>query len=78
MSRPRSAPFCPVAAFAALGFLFSMAVPASCETDCRGQYEQDMAECRAENIDPGDAQDLRDCLSEAKEKYQDCLKECHG
>jgi hypothetical protein len=79
MTRPRRRPRHPAAALAAaVGLLFSIAIPASCESDCRGKYEQDMAECRAENVDSGDAQDLRDCLSEAKETYQNCLKECHS
>jgi hypothetical protein len=70
--------FVQTAAFTALGVLFSIPTPAGCASDCRDQYEQNMAECRAQDIDANDAEDLRACLADAKDKYQQCLKDCRS
>jgi hypothetical protein len=51
---------------------------AGCISDCRDQYESDVEDCKNQYDDPDDADDLRRCIQEAKETFDECQEDCRS
>ena len=51
---------------------------AGCKTDCKMAYESEVQECHAQYEDPDDADELKQCIEEAKNTYDDCIDECEN
>jgi hypothetical protein len=70
----------PVTAALALTTLM-MALPgaarATCGEECDGQYSSTIDDCRSQyRDDPADADDLVNCIQEARDDYRSCLDDC--
>jgi len=51
--------------------------PAACGEECDGQYSSAIDDCRYHyGDDPADADDLTNCIQEAREDYRSCLDDC--
>ena len=59
-----------------LGFLTLTPALAGCISDCRDEYNSEVESCQLINDEPDDADDLRLCIENAKEQYDDCKDEC--
>lgn len=61
-----------------VGFSFVLLIPvrAGCITDCKGEYYSEIDSCRSTYDEPDDADDLRQCVDNAKDEYDDCNGEC--
>ena len=49
---------------------------AGCKGDCREEYESDVDSCHLLYSDADDADDLQQCVQEAKDDYDACIEEC--
>jgi hypothetical protein len=50
---------------------------ARCGEECDGQYASDIDDCRLKyREDPANADDLADCIQEARDDYRSCLDDC--
>jgi hypothetical protein len=51
--------------------------PAACGEECDGQYSSAIDDCRSQyGDDPADADDLTNCIQEAKDDYRSCVDDC--
>jgi hypothetical protein len=57
--------------------LFEPAV-AGCVSDCREEYDSEVQNCQLLHDDPDDADDLKLCIGNAKDEYDDCAEECRS
>jgi hypothetical protein len=61
----------------ALGMLSPGTANATCGEECDGQYASDIDDCRSQyGDDPADAQELADCIQEARDDYRSCVMDC--
>lgn len=51
---------------------------AGCKSDCRDEYQSEIESCHQQYDDPDDADDLKMCLQDAKDQYNDCIEECNN
>ena len=50
---------------------------ATCGEECDGQYSSAIDDCRLQyGDDPADADDLTNCIQEARDDYRSCLDDC--
>ena len=62
---------------AALGMLSPGTADAACGEECDGQYSSAIDDCRSQfGDDPADAEDLTNCIQEARDDYRSCLDDC--
>ena len=62
-----------------LGMLAPDTVRATCGRQCDASYSTDIDNCRLQyGDDPADADDLTNCLQEAKDDYRKCLDYCNS
>jgi hypothetical protein len=60
-----------------LGTLSPGAAYATCGAQCDGRYLSDTEDCRFQfGDDPANADDLADCIQEARDDYRSCLDDC--
>jgi hypothetical protein len=59
-------------------FLLILAQPsyAGCKSDCIDEYQSEKEDCNNLYDEPDDADDLKICLDDAKDAYDDCIEEC--
>jgi hypothetical protein len=61
----------------ALGTLAPGTVQAACGEECDSAYSSDIDDCRLKyGDDPADADDLANCIQEARDDYRSCLDDC--
>ena len=61
----------------ALGALTPGKAHATCGEECDGQYSSAIDDCRSQyGDDPADADDLTNCIHEARDDYRSCLDDC--
>jgi hypothetical protein len=61
----------------AVGALPLRTAHATCGEECDGQYSSAIDDCRSQYGDgPADADDLTNCIQEAKDDYRNCLDDC--
>jgi hypothetical protein len=68
-----------VAAFllATLTMASPEAAVAGCGEECDAQYSSEIDDCRTQyGDDPDDADDLVNCIQEARDNYRGCLDDC--
>ena len=51
---------------------------AGCISDCRDDYDSEVQSCKERYDLPDDAEDLQQCIQNAKDEYQSCIDECTG
>ena len=59
--------------------LFTMSsamIWAGCKSDCRDGYDSEVESCKSTYDDPDDADELRQCIQNAKDEYESCIEEC--
>ena len=59
--------------------LFAMSsamIWAGCKSDCHDEYQSEVESCHQRYDDPDDADDLRQCIQNAKDDYESCIDEC--
>jgi hypothetical protein len=49
---------------------------ADCKEDCEGDYKTAIQECKTTYHDPDSADQLQECLDQAKSDYDSCLDQC--
>lgn len=49
---------------------------AGCKSDCRDEYESEVASCNRRYDDPDYADELRRCIQNAQDEYEACIEEC--
>jgi hypothetical protein len=49
---------------------------AGCISDCRNEYASEVDSCHSQYDDPDDADDLRQCIEDAKDEFDSCKEEC--
>jgi|SRR6516165_3366292 len=50
---------------------------ATCGEECDATYSSDIDDCRSQfGDDPADADDLANCVQEARDNYRGCLDDC--
>jgi hypothetical protein len=49
---------------------------AGCKTDCRDEYDSEVESCKSTYDDPDDADELQQCIQNAKDEYESCIEEC--
>lgn len=49
---------------------------AGCKSDCRDEYDSEIESCKSQYDDPEDADELRQCIQNAKDEYESCIDEC--
>jgi hypothetical protein len=49
---------------------------AGCISDCKDNYDSEVESCKQLYDEPDDADDLQQCIQNAKEDYQSCIDEC--
>jgi len=49
---------------------------AGCKSDCKEKYQSEVDSCHLLHDEPDEADDLRMCLQDAKEQYDNCIEEC--
>jgi hypothetical protein len=60
-----------------LGTLVPGAADAACGEECDNQYSSTIDDCRSQyGDDPCDADDLANCIQEARDEYRSCLEDC--
>src|SRR6266446_2551931 len=53
------------------------AANATCGEECDGQYASEIDDCHSQyGDDPRDADDLTNCIQEARDGYRSCLDDC--
>ena len=53
------------------------AANATCGEECDGQYASEIDDCHSQyGDDPRDADDLTNCIQEARDNYRSCLDDC--
>ena len=61
----------------AVGVLPLRTAYATCGEECDGQYSSAIDDCRSQyGDDPADADDLTNCIQEARDDYRSCLEDC--
>jgi hypothetical protein len=45
-------------------------------SDCRDDFDSEVASCRSLYDEPDDADDLQQCIQDAQDEYQSCVEEC--
>ena len=49
----------------------------ACGADCDDQYQSDVDDCHTQfGDDPADAEDLAQCIQNARDDYQSCTQDC--
>ena len=70
----------PVAAafvLATITMVSSGGAVAGCGEECDARYSSDIDNCRLQyGDDPSDADDLANCIQEARDDYRSCLDDC--
>ncbi len=61
---------------AALLAMSSAMIWAGCKSDCRDEYDSEVESCHQRYDDPDDADELRQCIQNAKDDYEACIEEC--
>jgi hypothetical protein len=52
---------------------------ATCGEQCDGEYSSAIDDCRSQfGDDPADADDLTNCIQEARDDYRSCVHDCAG
>jgi len=51
-------------------------VRAGCKSDCRDDYDSELESCKSTYDDPDDADELQQCIQNATDDYESCIKEC--
>jgi hypothetical protein len=60
-----------------LGSLVPGTAHATCGAECDSQYSSAIDDCRSQyGDDPADADDLTNCIQEARDDYRSCLDDC--
>jgi hypothetical protein len=69
---------CLVGCFVMAICMFSPPVPlAACGEQCDAKYASNIDECHMQfGGDPADAEELTDCIQEARDAYRSCLDDC--
>jgi hypothetical protein len=49
---------------------------AACGEACDTAYQSDVASCHTQFSDPDDADDLANCIQEARDDYRSCVEDC--
>jgi hypothetical protein len=49
---------------------------AGCISDCKDEYDSEVESCKLMYEDPDEADDLQQCIQNAKEEYQLCVEQC--
>jgi hypothetical protein len=49
---------------------------AGCKGDCKDTYASEIEDCHLLHDDPDDADDLKQCIEDAKDAYDSCIEEC--
>jgi len=49
---------------------------AGCISDCRDEYASEVDSCHSQYDDPDEADDLRQCIENAKDEFDNCKEEC--
>jgi hypothetical protein len=62
--------------FLAFGIGLLAPAMAGCITDCADEYTSKVDDCKQQYDDPDDADDLRQCIEDAKTDFDDCKDEC--
>ena len=65
--------------FILLAVLFTMSsamIWAGCKSDCHDEYDSAIKSCKSQDDDPDDADELRQCIQNAKDEYESCIEEC--
>jgi hypothetical protein len=63
----------------ALALMSPRAANATCGEECDGQYASEIDDCHSQyGDDPRDADDLTNCIQEARDDYRSCLNDCAG
>ena len=61
----------------ALTLMSPGAANATCGEECDGQYASEIDDCHSQyGDDPRDADDLTNCIQEARDNYRSCLDDC--
>jgi hypothetical protein len=61
----------------AVGALPLRTAHATCGEECDGQYSSAIDDCRSQyGDDPADADDLTNCVQQARDDYRSCLDDC--
>ena len=61
----------------ALALMSPGAANATCGEECDGQYASEIDDCHSQyGDDPRDADDLTNCIQEARDNYRSCLDDC--
>ena len=64
--------------FVLIIFGSSLRTMAGCKSDCRDEYETEVESCKDQYDDPGEADELKMCIDDAKSEYQSCIDECES
>ena len=56
--------------------LYGGKVWADCKSDCQNDYQTEIDLCKSLFTDPDDADDLAECVGDAKKGYESCVQEC--
>jgi hypothetical protein len=51
-------------------------IRAESASDCRDDFDSEVASCRSLYDEPDDADDLQQCIQDAQDEYQSCIEEC--
>ena len=63
--------------FVVLALMLPGAANATCGEECDGQYASEIDDCHSQyGDDPRDAEDLTNCIQEARDTYRSCLDDC--
>lgn len=68
----------PIAAAFGLALLAPSPATAGCVSACRDDYDSEVDSCRSDHDDPDEADDLRMCIDNAKDTYDECIHECRS
>ena len=49
---------------------------ADCKSDCQNDYQSEINSCKDQFSEPDDADDLAECMDDAKKGYESCLEDC--
>lgn len=61
----------------ALGMILSAPAIAACGEGCDADYSSAIDDCHSQyGDDPADAEDLANCVQEARDDYRSCLDDC--
>ena len=51
---------------------------AGCKSDCKDEYQAAKEECQSLYDDPGDADQLQNCIDDAYSNYESCIEDCES